>query len=811
MGYLYSAISKLRRRCFIKLIIAEKPSLAQKIINSIDKHGFARYDGYYENDEYIVTWAYGHLFSLMDVEEYESDYDPEEKYPWSFRNIPHFPSDFKFRLKKDKTKKTDPGIKQQFNVINKLVKRKDVKSIINAGDSDREGEIIVRIILSFCDDKSKKVYRLWLPNQTPETIKKQLKDLKDDKEYDNLSNEGYARTYVDWLFGINFTRYCSLKSGKLLRVGRVIAAIVEAIYERDMEIKNFVSEKYYNIISEEKTNGELIKLISKNTFKIAEHNNALELCKLYNSKQAIVDSVTTEKKEVSAGKLYSTSKLQGVLGEHYKMSPKETLSILQELYEAGYVTYPRTNTEYMAEKEKDSVKDILKVILSKGYPVKFKDKKSIFNDSKIESHSAITPTTIIPDVKTLTEKQQKVYSAILSRFVAVFCSEPCEVNHSEIKISIDDLETFTLNGDILLSKGWMKYDFASKKDKILPKLSKGDIININFKPVKKETVPPKHYTVKTLGNFLKNPLKKEEVESESEHDDSEDYKAILDGLEIGTEATRSDIIENAIKQKYISLKNNTYYIEPDGIYYVETLRKLKVVMNKYRTAQFNKLLKDVYKEKLQVEDVVKEAEKIIQEVFDANVMIEKYSDVKEGIGTCPLCDGKVIKTKIGYGCSNYKSGCKLVIPEKIAGKKISEAATKKLIENGLTNTIKGFTSSKGSSFDAKLKLEKDSNSQNGFKLSFVFPQHETPKISLKCPVCGEKIINDKYGWRCENKCGFSVNYEICHRKITEKMMNDLIQNGKTDLIPGFISKKGNKFSAYLTLMENKVKMTFPKN
>ena len=777
-------------------------------MDSIDKHGFARYDGYCENDEYIVTWAFGHLFSLIDVEEYESDYDPEEKHPWSFRNIPCFPNEFKFRLKNDKTKKTDTGIKKQFSVINKLVKRKDVECVINAGDSDREGEIIIRIILSFCENKSKKVYRLWLPDQTPITIQKQLKDLREDKEYDNLSNEGYARTYVDWLFGINFTRYCSLKSGKLMRVGRVIAAIVESIYERDMEIKNFIPKKYYNIISEEKTNEEIVKLVSKKSFDAEQLTEAERLCDLYNSKKAIVDSITTRKKEIDAGKLYSTSTLQGVIGEQYKMSPKETLSILQELYEAGYITYPRTNTEYMSTKEEETVKNIIKIISSKGYPVEFKFKKTVFDDSNVESHSALTPTTIIPDISTLTEKQQKVYSAILSRFVAVFCSEPCEANHSEIKISIEDLETFTLSGDIILSKGWMKYDFSSKKDKILPKLNKGDVINIDFHPIEKETTPPKHYTVKTFANFLKNPLKTNEVKTEFE-DDTEDYKAMLDGLEIGTEATRSEIIDNAIKQKYISLKNNTYYIEADGIYYVETLRKLKVMMNKYRTAQFNKLLKDVYKGKLAITDVVKEAEKIIQEVFDANVTIEKYTETKESVGLCPLCGHKVVKNKIGYGCSDFKNGCKLIIPEKIAGKKISATSVKKLLECGISNTIKGFTSSKGSSFDAKLKLEKDSSSTNGFKLSFVFPQHETPKIALKCPVCGENIVNGKYGWHCDKKCGFSVSYEICHRRITEKMVNDLINNKQTDLIPGFISKKGNKFSAYLTLVGNKVEMTFP--
>ena len=186
----------------MKVIIAEKPSLARNIVGAIGQ--MKQQQGYYINDEYIVTYVFGHLFTLADIEDYPGH---EGDGKWSMKNIPCYPDTFKFNLKKDATKKVDAGVEKQYNIIKGLINREDVDNIINAGDADREGEVIVRLIIQHAlEDNSKLKTRLWLPDQTPETIQEALKDLKEDKEYDNLANEGFARTYIDWLYGVNLTR-----------------------------------------------------------------------------------------------------------------------------------------------------------------------------------------------------------------------------------------------------------------------------------------------------------------------------------------------------------------------------------------------------------------------------------------------------------------------------------------------------------------------------------------------------------------------------------------------------------------------------
>ena len=678
-------------------IIAEKPSLARNIVAGIGE--MKKKNGYFENSEYIVTWAFGHLFSLCDIEDYSPL--PSESRKWTLDNLPCFPDKFRFRLKKDDKGKEDDGVKKQFETIKALLNRKDVDKIVNAGDSDREGEIIVRLCVNNALSENKPFYRLWLPDQTPQTVSKALSEMKEEKEYENLANEGFSRTYIDWLYGVNLTRYASIKTGTLLRVGRVIIPIVKAIYDRDLEIENFKPEIYYALVSKAKTNGEVIELTSKYKFSAAEKAKAERCCERMNVLEAVVTDKKSKKEILFPGKLYSLTKLQNFLGKKYKMPMEKSLSIVQKLYENGYVSYPRTNSEYLATNEKDKVKQIISGVKKLGYPVVFKDKKTIFDDSKIESHSALTPTYKIPDKGALNDDEFTVYSAILRRFVAIFCEEECYIEKSELTISLGGKEDYSIKGSMILTEGWTKYDGGEKKDKMLPKLEKGDKVNVDFHPEEKQTQPPKHYTIETLNNYLKNPFKDDKTSDDS---DDEDYKAIFKGLELGTEATRTGIIDNAKKSGYISLKKDVYFIENGGKYLIEQLSDMNISMDKYKTSRLGQALKKVYHGEMTIDESVKMAENEIRQVFetDKNAGSGFYGDV---IGKCPKCGKNVARGRYSYACEDFPDKCDFKINLRILGCPVPKEQAAKLLTNGKTDKM-NFTSLKTSKvFSSSLKLD----------------------------------------------------------------------------------------------------------
>lgn len=690
------------------LIIAEKPSLARNIAAGIGN--MKKRNGYLESEGYIVTWAFGHLFSLCDIEDYTGSTSTGR---WSMENLPCFPDKFKFKLKTNADKQPDEGVQRQFGIIKSLCMREDVEAIVNAGDADREGEIIIRLCVMNALEKEKPFYRLWLPDQTPETVRKALGEMKPESEYDLLASEGFARTYIDWLFGVNLTRYATLKTGTLLRVGRVIVPIVKAIYDRDAAIKNFKPDIYYSVMSSAKTDGEPVELTSKTKFSKNEKDKAAALCEKYNASKAVVTNVKSKKDIIKPGKLYSLSKLQNVLGKKYKMSMEQSLKIVQKLYEDGYLTYPRTNSEYLASAEKDKIKTIIKNIADMGYHVEFKDKKTIFDDSKIESHSALTPTYKIPPKGKLTDAESKVYSTVFRRFVAVFCSEDCTAQKTELTVNVGGYEDFILKGTVILEKGWMKYDDSNKKDRFLPKLEKGREVNIDFKLCEKETSPPKHYTIETLNNYLKNPFREEKAaaaDSENE-DDSEDYRAIFEGLELGTEATRTGIIDNAVRSGYIELKKDVYRILPGGEFLIESISYMNISMDKYKTSTLSKALKSVYHGRMTVDESVKLAKDEISEVFNKK-NTDLSDDADNGfygdiVGKCPVCGCDVKKGRYSYGCTGYKAGCKFRINLVIAKRVISVSNAKLLLETGKSGFINGFVSKSGTPFSAYLKLEND--------------------------------------------------------------------------------------------------------
>ncbi len=746
------------------LIIAEKPSLARNIADAIGN--MKKETGYMQGEKYVVSWAFGHLFSLCDIEHYTGE-DPKTR--WHIETLPCLPDAFDFELRRESDGKVDSGVKKQFETLKKLIGRPDIEGIVNAGDADREGEIIVRLCIENAvrgnEETSKKpVYRLWLPDQTAETIRSSLSDLKEDKEYDSLASEGFARTYIDWLYGVNLTRFATLKTGTLLRVGRVIVPIVKAIYDRDMAIRNFVPGKYLLPVSKKETKGIVLELASAKKFEENEKEKAEALSGAYNKAGAVVTSVSRKKETLFAGKLYSLTKLQNYLGKKYKMPMEKSLAVVQDLYEKGFLTYPRTNSEYLASAEKDKFRQIVAGVAKIGYPVRFKDSKYIFDDSKIESHSALTPTYKIPKKEDLTKDQQTVYGAVMRRFVAVFCSEDCVVSRTKIGLKITpdapfEPEEFELKGTVVLEPGWTKYDDSTLKDKMLPPLEKGEAVEVDFKPVEKETSPPKHYTIETLNNYLKNPFRQEKAAAKEQKEDpdaenpeisdAEDYRAIFEGLELGTEATRTGIIDNAKKSGYIELKKDVYTILPAGEFLITSLEQMKISMDKYKTAELGKALKQVFHGDLTVKDSVSLAKDQIVAVFDLD---KENADGSTGffgdtVGKCPKCGKNVSQRGRFYGCEGYKDGCKFTINTYICGKAIPMSAVSALLEGKKTEILTGFISKKsGKFFDAALLLDEDG------KVKFDFPERQK-KASASgnppdygygfCPKCGAPLIMGK--------------------------------------------------------------------
>lgn len=705
-----------------KLIIAEKPSLATNICRALNKENFKKSDGYFESENFIVTFAFGHLFRLNDIE----DYIGEQGKKWSMEILPFIPEEFKFKIK------DDPGVKKQYKIISNLINRNDVDGIINCGDADREGEVIIRLIIqdvfNACNVK-KPIFRIWSQDQTAQTLAEGAYNPKDDNLYDNLADEGFARTEIDWLLGINITRYLTLKaqSDKPLRVGRVMIPIIKKVYDRDMEIKEFVSKKYYQVESAAETNGEIVKLVIKEPiFKDNDIEAANKLAAELNCSKAIVTNIESKDIKKQPGHLFSLGKLQNFLSKKYKYTMKESLAIIQKLYEAGYVTYPRTNSEYLATGDTNKIKKIIEQLNNGSDLLEFKDKKSIFDDSKIESHSALIPTLKIPAEGELKDKDLVTYNTIKNRFICNFLKEETVVKKTTLTININDYN-FELTGEVILQKGFLNYEGEEKKDKQLPNLKVGDNVEIDFKAIEKQTAPPNKLTVPVLNNYLKNP-------SSGEDDTEEiDYKKLFEGIEIGTEATRTGIIENCKICGYISEKNTILSVEPLGIKIINLLDQLNINLYAEKTVEFSKALKKVYKKEMTIQETVNLIADELKDIINksAEIEVEKIQGEKkekEIIGKCPRCGCNIYEGDKIFYCEGFKNNpkCEFVIFKedkffKDKGKKITKTMAKAFLQ-GKATKVKGLKKKDGNgTYDANVTMiEKEFNGKKYVNFNMTF-------------------------------------------------------------------------------------------
>lgn len=683
------------------LIICEKPSVAGNVCDALkNREKFNRKDGYFESENYIITWLFGHLLELKEVNDYEG-----EKKKWSDIKLPYIPEEFQYKVK------DDPGVKKQFKIVKDLINNKNITAIYNCGDNDSEGQILVDEILMICKNK-KETYRLILPDQTEKTVLSEIDAKRSNNDYKNFAAEGFSRQRMDWLYGINTTVLLSVKSGETLKCGRLIVPVVKKIYDVDMSIKNFVSTKYYQ--AESNVNG--IKLTVAEKFKNSEE--ASSIAEKLNNEKAIVQEINSKDVTKKPGKLFSLTSLQKFMNKNYKMAADETLKICQALYEKKFTTYPRTDAEYLSEEEKEKTKEIINSLNDEN--LLFKDEKSIFDSSKVEAHSAITPTTKTP--VDLNEKEKLVYEVITNRFKSNFTNEKCIIATTEMIIVCGD-ETFKFTGEIMKQEGFNKYESISKM-KVLPKVEKGDILEHEFKSVEKETHPPKKMTQYALLNYLEFPFR--DFKDQDEQDEVEEFN--VKELGLGTPATRAEIIKKCCK-KYIDDNNNILSITPLGIKLIETINKLHIDLYAEKTISLSKNLKEVRAGNMSLEDCLNSATDELNEICEKSKSIEiekvqREVKEKEIIGVCPKCGKNVYESEKSFYCEGFKDDpkCNFSIWKdnkffSIRGKKLTITIVKKLLKDKKVR-VKGFKKKDKSSYDADVILDLSNDKYVNFSLSF---------------------------------------------------------------------------------------------
>ncbi|CEN92518.1 type IA DNA topoisomerase [Paraclostridium sordellii] len=712
----------------MKLILAEKPSVAKTIASFLGAK--TKHDGYFEGNNYIVTYAVGHLVSLYDVKDYDKAYAGS----WKSENFPFIPDKFRFKVDSSKTK--------QFNIVKSLIHRDDVDEIINATDNDREGELIAFLI--FLTAKNKKPIKRILVNEwTPEDIKRGLSNLKTDEQMRNLQAAGYTRLVTDWLIGINFTSMTTLKygNGKLLNIGRVILPTVKLVYDRDMEISNFIPKTYFEIEGNFKCDngnykGKYIKGKESKFDSIDDANKVIE--SITSDKGVIKEKKVSNSKEY-APKLFSLTSLQGyITSKHANFTSDKVLKVCQSLYEGkgkgGFITYPRTDSIYLEESlagKAAQTLEKLKVGLPYENKIKFAKTKRVFDSSKVDSHSAIIPTYIVPNK--LTSDEEIVYNTIKDRFIANFMP-PAEYENTEIHTYVND-HKFLTKGKVLKVKGFLEVYNKEEKDDLLPFVNKDDIVDVvKMDILTKQTTPPKSYTEDTLLKAMKNCGKNV----------SDDDTAVLSGYSIGTSATRAEVLKKIAEVGYVHKKGKSYYITDLGKNLVEIF-PLKDLLDVDYTGKLEKSLSDIQRGEFTrsqyltnimsfivngVETIKNDANKNIStEVYSYNPKTKRYSkgtfssdgSKQESLGVCPICKNDVIECSKGYICTNYKE-CKFGIwnTDKFLltlKKKPNKTMVKSILKNGFAK-VKGLTSKSGNKFDAILKYTKKDNGYFSWDMEF---------------------------------------------------------------------------------------------
>lgn len=520
-----------RRKTQMKLVIAEKPSVAISIAKVIGAN--KKKDGYYEGNGYRVSWCVGHLIQMANPDAYDEKYAK-----WNMADLPIIPSDYKYEVAK--------ATKKQFNILKKLMNDKEVDTVINACDAGREGESIFRLVYNQVNCK-KKMKRLWISSMEDSAIKEGFDNLTDGKDYDNLFESAQARAIADWLVGMNISRLYSCLYQQNYSVGRVQTPTLAMIVKRDDEIANYQKEKYYTV--ELSMNG-----FTLSTDRIDDEVAAEQLISLVGDKIEITDVIQKEK--ITKPDLpFDLTTLQRECNKYFGYSAKQTLDYTQSLYEKKLITYPRTDSRCLTE---DMIVSTVNNILGKN-DFDTERIKVVFNSKKVTDHHAIIPTisSVKEDVSELPLSEAKVYFLISDKFHASV-GYPLIENTTKIVASFDGFE-FTSSGKVIKDEGFSKYlkEYKSKKseDAVLPDVSVGDVLSVENKEVKEKfTQPPKHFTEDTL-------LKSMEIAG----NDALEKGVEVERKGLGTPATRAGIIENLIFKRFVERDKKNLIATHKGI------------------------------------------------------------------------------------------------------------------------------------------------------------------------------------------------------------------------------------------------------
>lgn len=634
------------------VVLAEKPSVGRDLARVLKCH--KKGNGFLEGDQYIVTWALGHLVTLADPEGYGKEFQS-----WRLEDLPIIPEPLKLVVMK-KTGK-------QFQAVKAQLARKDVKDIVIATDAGREGELVARWILEKAHVK-KPLKRLWISSVTDKAIQEGFKRLKDGKEYDNLYRSAVARAEADWIVGINATRALTTKFNAQLSCGRVQTPTIAMIFKREEDIQQFQPKPFYGLTAQ--VDGLTLtwqdaKTKQNRTFQESVIKERLAACE---GKPAMVDALKKTAKKAFAPGLYDLTELQRDAHKRYGFSAKETLSTLQRLYEQHkLVTYPRTDSRFISADIVPTLKDRLKGMNVRPYAQHVnrilqsgvKAHKGFVNDAKVSDHHAIIPTEeeLYPGV--LSDKERKLYDLIAKRFLAVLMN-PFEYEETTVITKIGS-ETFTAKGKTVQAAGWKAvYDDSyeeeesAEADQHLPLLSEGQSLDVRqLKETRGETKPPARFNEATLLSAMENPA------AFMQNEEKDLVKTLGETGGLGTVATRADIIEKLFNSFLIEKKGKDIFITSKGKQLLSLVPE--DLKSPALTAEWEQKLSKIAKGQLKASQFMSEmksyAKQAVSEIKQTNQTF-KHDNVT---GThCPDCGKLMLKV-------NGKHGTMLVCQDRGCG------------------------------------------------------------------------------------------------------------------------------------------------